>query len=573
VAVLVVAARAAPAAPAKRSSPVATSASWLEGFSMQSEPRGLTLRDYALPIKERRWMILAILVLITAAVYVYGSARPKTYTASTKVYVGQTNDGVNVSPGAPSPQAIADEATLLTSTEQALVVAKKIGYTGSAQALAGSVTAAPAASTDFITITARASTGQEAARIANGFAQQFITENASAQRAINSRQIGVLQRQLKSLKGANDAAQRQSIAAQIQQLQLGNTLTVGSASQIDPALPPASPSNRPAWEYAGFAALAALIGAVLLAYLLRRLDPRLKTVEQAIDVYDRPVLATVLRDAHINAFVGGHPVLSDRSRESFRELRVNLDLISLDRPFKTILVTSAGPGEGKSTVVRNVAVAFGEAGRRVAVIDADLRRPALPAAFGVDTRAGLTDVLARSQGLDAVLRSVRLPDAEAVSRSAGAAGNAGNGSGGWPGVELTLLPAGFTPPNPAVLIESGAFRSVVRHMADSHDVVIIDSTPLISVSDVIPLLGHVDAVVLVARSGKTDTRGARHAAEVIGRVPNVNFVGVVVNDLGVEEATAYGAGYGSGYGYGGGSSAKSRNDACEGTSAPTGPGP
>lgn len=513
-------------------------------------------------------MILALVVLVAAIVYVYESSRPNTYSATTKVFVGQQSDGLNVSPSTPSPQAIADEATLLTSTEQAAAVAKKIGYGGSPQALAGSVTAMPSGGTDFITITARASSGSEAARIANGFAQQFVAEASAASQATNNRQIAVLQRQLRSLKGSSNASQRQSIAAQIQQLQLTNTVTAGSATQIDPAQPSSSPSGRPAWEYALFAALAALIGGVLLAYLLRRLDPRLKTVDQAIEAYDRPVLTTLLHDPEVNSFTDGAPALSDRSRESFRELRVNLDLVSLDHAFKTILVTSAGPGEGKSTVVRNLALAFAEAGRSVAVVDADLRQPTLSKGLGLDESAGLTEVLARSHHLDEVLRGVRVAGAGSFTSLQAAVAGSENGSGEWQGDQVTLLPAGTTPPNPPALLESEAFRSVLHRMTEIHDVVVLDSTPLTSVSDVIPLLGRVDAAVLVARSGTTDRRGARHAAEVISRVPNVNFVGVVVNDLAQAEATAYGAGYGYGYGYR--ARGDSQNGRPERASAPTG---
>jgi Mrp family chromosome partitioning ATPase len=124
-----------------------------------------------------------------------------------------------------------------------------------------------------------------------------------------------------------------------------------------------------------------------------------------------------------------------------------------------------------------------------------------------------------------------------------------NEFGEWQTNEVTFVPAGASPPNPSAVLESAAFRSLLEHVANNHDVVVIDTSPLTAVSDVIPLLPHVNAVVLVARSGTTDRRSARHAAEVIGRVPGVNFVGIAVNDLPVAEATAYGAGYGYGYGY------------------------
>ncbi len=391
-----------------------------------------------------------------------------------------------------------------------------------------------------------------AALVANGFAKAFINISTAQGHAATQKAIAQLRQQLRQLpQSPANSANRSQIVSQIQQLQVAASSGVGNASQIDPARPPATATSRPPWEYALFAGLAALIGSVLLAYMLHRLDPRLKTVEQAIDVYRRPVLATVLQDGNIDSFVDGRPALSGRSRESFRELRINLDLAAPDRTFRTILVTSAGPGEGKSTVARNLALALGEAGRRVALVDADLRRPTLPATLGLRPAAGLTDVLAGTRSLDEVVTECRRsptqewPDRVEIMVPVS---DPENEFGEWQSNHVTFLAAGTTPPNPSAVLESAAFRSLLQHVAENHDVVVIDTSPLTAVSDVVPLLGHVNAVLIVARSGTTDQRSARHAAEVIGRVPGANVVGVVVNGLPASEAIAYGAGYGYGYG-------------------------
>ena len=274
---------------------------------MLPDPRTLTLRDYMVPVVKRRWMIMALAVVITAIVSAYYATRPVSYTATTKVYVGPSGDpALGVGASTPTFEAVANQATLLTSTEQAAVVAKKIGYLGSPAGLAGSVTATTSQTTSFLTITARASTSAESALIANAFAQQFINENTASQVAADNRQVATLTKQLKSLKGPQASGQRGSIQSQIQALQLAASTTVGSAKQIDVAQGGVA-SSHSVVEFGILAALGALIGGVLLAFLLERLDPRLKGVQHTEQVYQHPVLATVWHDGGISHFVDDKP--------------------------------------------------------------------------------------------------------------------------------------------------------------------------------------------------------------------------------------------------------------------------
>jgi Mrp family chromosome partitioning ATPase/capsular polysaccharide biosynthesis protein len=506
----------------------------------------LTLRDYLVPIKERRWLIIAIVVAITAAVSAYESAHPKTYTATTKVYVGQQSASGSVGAAQATPEEMANQAVLLTSTEVAALVAKKLGYTGSPAALAASVSAAPSQTTAFITITAQGSSATEAARVANAFAQEFIVQNSSQQQAANNVQIAGLRRQLKSLKGPVNVTQRLSVNQQIQQLQLANRTSVGAPTQIDVAQGAAA-TGHSVWEYAGLAAIAALIGSILLAFMLHRLDPRLKSIDQAADIYSLPVLATVAHDGDINHFHDGAPGLSARSRESFRDLRVSLALAAPGQRLATVMVTSAGSGEGKSTVARNLALALAEAGQRVALFDADLRKGSLAVKMGTEPRPGLTEVLAGLNTLDEVKTEIQVaalavPGLEAMVDRLGSAPTEYAGAG--VSVSVTIIPAGTSPANPPAVIESAAFEELLQQVADEHDVVVIDTTPVTAVSDAIPLISRVSAVLLVARSDITDRRTARRATQMIGRVPGANVVGLVVNDVPAAEAAAYGVGYG-----------------------------
>jgi Mrp family chromosome partitioning ATPase/capsular polysaccharide biosynthesis protein len=521
---------------------------------MSEQHRQLTLRDYLVPIRERLWLILVIVALITGAVYVYETRQTQTYTVSTKVYVGQSSDAaLGIPANSVSPESLTDEATLLTSTEVATIVAQRIGFTRGGAALAGSVAATPSTDSDFIAITAQESSPRLAARVANAFAQEFIKRNNRQQLSSANKALATLRHQLGALPHtpANETA-RASIQNQIQDVQVTASSGVGNVTQIDVAQPPGASSRRSPFEYAGLALIAALIGSILLAYLLYRLDPSLKTVEQAGDLYQVPVLATVPHDRNILHFVDGKPALSPRSMEAFRNLRISLDLAAPGERFATILITSASPGEGKSTVSRNLALALAEAGRAVALVEADLRKPGLPKKLGVTAHEGVTTVLAGLTPLAGAMIQVPVA-AQPIPGLADFTARTGRPVPGLMDTLATIdvIPAGPTPPNPSAVLESAAFRSLLAEIRNDHDVVVIDSTPIGTVSDAIPLLGRVNAVVLVARSESTDRRSARHAADIIARVPGANIIGVVVNDVSVTEASAYGSsGYGYGYGYG-----------------------
>jgi succinoglycan biosynthesis transport protein ExoP len=560
---------------------------------MQPDSRTLTLRDYLVPIVKRRWMILGLVAVITAIVSVYYSRRPVTYTAATSVFIGPSSDpALGVAASEPTLEAVANEATLLTSVEDAAVVAKRIGWTGSAGALAGSVSATPSATTNFLSITAQSSTAAEAARIANGFAQQFIAQNTAAQVTADTKQITELRRQLHSARGADATAQRSSIESQIQSLQVAASSAVGSAKQVNVAQGGVA-SSHSVIEYGVLAAIGALIGGILLAFLLERLDPRLKGVQHTEMIYKHPVLATVWHDAGIDHFVDGRPALSPRSREAFRDLRIGLHLAAGTADIKTIVVSSAVPDEGKTTVARNLALALSEGGRRVVLVDADLRKPSLHRKLGMKNQRGLAELLDGTRTLDEVTIEVPINLPKPKNRSHGAdeaipASPTDNGSAGaettagafapkegeaaaTQGVEratelnghtaahppgfvaqpsLFYIPSGAKPPNPQGVLESEAFRMLIDDLKRSFDAVVLDSTPLTLVSDAIPVIRSVDALLLVARSS-TDTRTARYASEIIQRVPGANVIGLVVNDVPEAAAAAYGKGYGYGYyGYG-----------------------
>ena len=191
--------------------------------------------------------------------------------------------------------------------------------------------------------------------------------------------------------------------------------------------------------------------------------------------------------------------------EAYRTLRTNLTFAALDKPIETLVVTSTAPGEGKSTVLANLAVTMAQGGRRTILVDADLRRPGLHEIFGIVNDRGLTTMIVE----EAVLDDPPLIDV---------------------GVDnLWLMPSGPMPPNPADILGSRKMEEVIAALRARADVVLFDAPPIIAVTDAAVLGTKVDGVLLVVCAGRTRREHAQRARELLERV-HVRIVGAVLND-------------------------------------------
>lgn len=191
--------------------------------------------------------------------------------------------------------------------------------------------------------------------------------------------------------------------------------------------------------------------------------------------------------------------------EAYRTLRTNLYFSSLDRSLETLVVTSAAPGEGKSTALSNLAVTLAQGDKRTILVDADLRRPSLHTLFDLGNSQGLTTMAVE----DHALAAPPLADT---------------------GVEnLWLLPSGPLPPNPAEILGSRRMEEIISALQTRADMVLFDAPPVIAVTDAAVLGTKVDGVLLVIRAGKTRREHAQRAKELLERV-NVRLVGAVLND-------------------------------------------
>ncbi|MBM2826779.1 MAG: Non-specific protein-tyrosine kinase [Dehalococcoidia bacterium] len=191
--------------------------------------------------------------------------------------------------------------------------------------------------------------------------------------------------------------------------------------------------------------------------------------------------------------------------EAYRQLRTNVQFSSLDHPIKSLLITSTSLEEGKSTTLANLAITFAQTGNSVILVDCDLRRPGLHELFGVSNERGLTSFFINGS-------SMEIPLVES-------------------GIEnLRLITSGPLPPNPSELLGSKRMQDLLDELKSKAGYVLLDSPPIIAVTDAAVLAAQVDGVLLVLRAGKTKRETALKAKAVLERV-NANLLGVVLNNV------------------------------------------
>ncbi|OWY62546.1 hypothetical protein B7486_57840 [cyanobacterium TDX16] len=285
---------------------------------------------------------------------------------------------------------------------------------------------------------------------------------------------------------------------------------------------------------------AALVLAAAVAFVREQLDDSLRTKEELERQTGMPVLGLVPSVAGWRD--GDEPHLETRAHprsstsEAYRTLLTSIDFLGVDREIRLLQLTSASPGEGKTTTAANLAVAFADAGRRTLLVCCDLRRPRLHRFFGIPADPGFASVL---------LGSIDLADATVAVRDT-------------PGLEV--LAAGPMPANPAELLRGARARDLLRRLRDDYDLVIIDSPPVLPVADALVLAREVDATVVVASADHTTRRRLKRAVEQLRQVA-APLVGCVFNNVTHAEDYGYDVSY---YGYA--DEQRSKADAPEATS-------
>jgi succinoglycan biosynthesis transport protein ExoP len=260
--------------------------------------------------------------------------------------------------------------------------------------------------------------------------------------------------------------------------------------------------------------------------LLERSDRRIKTPVEIEELYGVPVIGTVRESS---ALRGRGAIGTEREQEAFRMMYAQLRYFDVDRDIRRVVITSADTGEGKSTVSLNLARAAGRTGdKRALLIEADLRRPALTEMIGLESVAGLSELLSHSQNVASGLRELVVsPEPDEFGQSEG----------------FDVLLAGATPPNPVELLASNRMAELMDLVDTMYDLVIIDTPPVGLISDPISLLHQVDGVLVISRLGRSRRD---HAARLMKQIRGLNapILGVVINGVRATAGGYYGY-YGS----------------------------
>jgi succinoglycan biosynthesis transport protein ExoP len=282
----------------------------------------------------------------------------------------------------------------------------------------------------------------------------------------------------------------------------------GAVSVVESATTPSSPVSPRTMLNTILGAFAGLVIAAGIALLLEYLDDTVKSAEDLAASAGLVALGAVARfrhrkspEASLVAQGTRHPVA-----EAYRVLRTNVQFSTLDKPSRTFVVTSANPGEGKTTTVANLALVMAQTGKRVIAVDSDLRRPRLHQMFGVGNSYGLTSVLlSKEASVNGYLQRTAFDN-------------------------LAILPSGPIPPNPSELLSSPRLEALIENLKRQADIVVFDSPPTLAVTDASVLAAKVDGAILVVDAGKTRAGALQRAKDALAR-SKTNLLGAVLNKL------------------------------------------
>ena len=532
----------------------------------------MTPGDYVRALR-RRWfdVVLAVAIALGAGYFLSRVAPPGPVTRSYEATSVLLVSGDQFSSTAPNISALAQ---LTTVGEVPTRVAEQLGGDADPAEVVVGVNAEADTQAGIVRITAIASTPERAIELATTFGRQLIAYVRELQAESVSDQVGPLEQRLETLQrrideldrriaqgpprdrslleAERDASVRQYglVYEAYQQLAESSTQPL-RLSVIPPAAahevanggiePPRSPAAR-----LGLAGMLGLISGVILVLILDRFDGRIRTRHVTERAFGRPVLAeapalprrkrrrasiatlsyprSVTADAYRtlalqlsmpllppadrggsngNGSLVGNGEAVDDGRE---ERGASAPAASVDAP-RTILVTSPGPGDGKTTVAANLAVALARRGRRCVVLSCDLRRPKIHRLFGVPNDAGFAEALEPGTPTP-ILRPYVVPATNIL--------------------RVWVVPSGPPPPDPGELMSSPAMRLAVEEARRVADVVVIDTAPLLTTSDAANIVAMVDAVVIVARAGRTTSEVAQRTTDLIARLGGT-ITGVVLN--------------------------------------------
>lgn len=531
-----------------------------------NETEGLSLRAYLRVVARWKWLVIVVTLVVTVLGTAYSWTRTPMYSATSELlYVTQIDIanplGQSFIDRSAQQAEIESVPTVIVSAEVQQMAEHLMEPANVKAYYSVSATLEPGLSNNYsnvVGVNGISDKPATAADAANSYAKAFIEWSRDSARAQVSNAIGVVQARIATFTSdaSRQSAEYQALTQRLQDLELLEASTASNFKIITSASPPSEPF---APRKSRGLALSLVLGLVLgmgLAFLLEQFDTRVRGEDQIVDALGLPVIAHVPPPSR-KARGGGSAIemLSDPSgqaAEAYRLLRSNLEFTAVDAAVRTLLVSSSVQGEGKSVISCNLAVSLALTGKRVILLDADLRGPRVHAYMGIPNAKGISTLVARRDKLDDVLVPVSLSAdsvrngsivktaqaAAGVPTRVGGAGSAPRTSNGvwlWPDGQggapiLRVLPSGPLPPNPGEIVASQRFAEVLDELAEDADIVIVDAPAMLPVGDTAALAPHVDALVYVADPTLLKRAHLEQAHSQLGHLPCRKLGLIVVAD-------------------------------------------
>jgi Mrp family chromosome partitioning ATPase/capsular polysaccharide biosynthesis protein len=525
------------------------------------EHEGLPLRDYLNVLWRRKWVILVVVVVATASAYFFANRQQRVYQAQGTMFYKQQIDLSNPLNGSVTSQDQLDRemATIgdlmagpeIQQAANAVMRGKGVDTSASYSVTAeqqSSSSAGTSVGSNVVVVTGDSSDPRLAAAAANAFIDAYIAWDADQWRTQIDKALPALQDQLDKYQG--DAARLSSdyvlLKQRIQDLQILRATTTGNYRALVPASVPSVPYAPNPMRSAILGFGIGLFAGIGLAFLLEQFDTRVRRAEDVARILRRPILGRVPRIGRHDMHEG--PLLTLRHpeghvAEAFRLVRTNLEFMGVDSDMRSIIITSSMKGEGKSVTVANLAVSMAAAGKKVIVVDADLRRPRQHKLFQLENEKGLSTVIAGKTKLNDALVPVEVSSSPAGSTLDFAAWAGGSDARS----RLYVLPSGPTPPNPGELCASRRCAQVLDTLAGEADLVIIDTPAMLAVGDTPALAAHADGLLFLVDLQQVRRPMLYTAADQLFRLPTQLLGTILRAPMGQHAGYYYSPAYYYGY--------------------------
>ncbi|HEY4915455.1 MAG TPA: polysaccharide biosynthesis tyrosine autokinase [Solirubrobacteraceae bacterium] len=492
---------------------------------MQQDSQATNTQQFLGVLIRRTPLILLCVVIVAGVAFGLSKRQAKEYTATASLVfrdnsLSQQIAGLS-SGGSSSSTLLAEEANdleLVKGGDLASKTAALLGHGLTEEKVRDGLSVAGRSESGIVEISSTSRSPTLAAEIANTYSHLFVAGQQSANSHYFKSALALVHKQLSRLSPQQrvgpDGLQLQDRA---QTLSLLSELSYNDVQVGQEPLAPTSPSSPKTSKNTALGAVLGFLIGIGIALALGRFDRRIKSPEELEAIYGLPLLGAVPQSTAISRAARdntGKYALPPADAEAFSLIRAHMRFLNVDTRLRTVMIASAAPGDGKTTIARHLAEAAARSGSRVLLLEVDLRHPTLAGQLDVQTTSGLSDVLTGSAPLGTAIRSVSLESIPAE----GAADRF-----------VDVLVAGpLLPPNPGELIESRAMDAVLEQVKPTYDLIVIDTPPLAVVSDAFALLTKVDGVVIVGWIGRSrrDVAERLHQALDVAGAP---LVGVIAN--------------------------------------------